>query len=84
MATRKAATTVRGLTKGAIIDIKIGKAASAKDIHLVIDRILALKGCRACGLIGKLSVFDLASRPASSIATQLGGGAAGITVRVIG
>ena len=72
------------LAKGSIVDLEIAKTATAKDIHAVIDRIFLLKGCRACGLIGKISIFDQVARPVDTIAQELAGNAAGIKVRVTG
>lgn len=92
MATRKttakpkaaAADNAAVLNRAAIIDVSIAKTAAAKDIHAVIDRVLGLKGCRACGLIGRIVIEDIISQPVNEVAKEIAGGAAGIKVRVTG
>lgn len=84
MAKRAPAPEVSQLKNGTIVDIEIAKTASAKDIHAAIDRLLNLRGCRPCGLIGKISIYDQVARPIDSIAKEIAGDAPGIKVRVIG
>ena len=85
MATKKAAAERAVIiNRGTIVDLEIAKTATAKDIHAVIDRLLGIRGCRACGLIGKISIFDQVARPVDAIAKEIAGDAAGIKVRVTG
>lgn len=81
---KRAAVTATALKKGTIIDVDIARTATAKDIHAVVDRVLGMRGCRTCGLIGKISIFDQIARPIDSVAREIAGNATGIKVRVIG
>jgi RNA-binding protein YhbY len=90
MATRKTtakpkdATKAAALNRAAIVDVSIAKTATAKDIHAVIDRVLGMRGCRACGLIGRIVIEDIVTQPINEVAKEIAGGAAGIKVRVTG
>jgi hypothetical protein len=84
MAKRVPAGAPASIKSGTIVDIEIARTATAKDIHATIDRLLNLRGCRPCGLIGKISIYDQVARPVDTIAKEIAGDAAGIKVRVIG
>jgi hypothetical protein len=81
---KRAAAQGAPLKSGSIVEVDIARTATAKDIHAVIDRLLNLRGCRTCGLIGKITIFDQVARPIVPTARQIAGNAAGVKVRVIG